>query len=106
MQLSPRACTGGFPTLSGHLINIAFDQGFASEDGLDGMLHLSEEAPQFLTEAAERPPVLSYLHANYIYSIQKQHMSRTKMIGLKKNVDQEVTESTTGGKILPLFLTV
>src|SRR5271169_437448 len=105
MQLPLGARTRGLAALSGQLIDVALDQRIASEDDLDRAFQLSQEAPQVKSETTEGLDVFLLLHAIILYSIQI-FKRQEKKDRLKEKYRSGIYRSTTGGKILPLFLTV
>ncbi len=69
MQLSPGADAVGLATLSGHLVDIALDEGGSLEGYFQGMLQILQKTMQGLAQAAEVRRFFS-LHLIMIYRIQ------------------------------------
>lgn len=105
VEFSPGAGTRGLAALSGQLIDGALDQRIAAEDDLDRAFQLSQAATQVKSETTEGLDVFLPLHAIIIYSIQI-FKRQEKNDRLKEKCRSGIYGSTTGGKILTLFLTV
>jgi hypothetical protein len=85
VQLPPGTDAGGFTTLTGHLVDAAFDEGVTSKDDLYRTLQFFDKASQLLAKATKRLVFLS-LHVNTHHSIQREESQEGKTGAMGKNL--------------------